>query len=128
MEHELQMDQLNQKLDRAVEAAKIKPSAKLKEYQNNEKLVAINERIEEAMNYRKELRDLEVKEAMRVEKLRNENAEKQRNALLSNQKKEMVQLEAKIETGRHNLKIKMDKELYRLQKEIGLHVNDIKRI
>jgi hypothetical protein len=40
----------------------------------------------------------------------------------------MLQLEAKIETGRHNLKIKMDKELYRLQKEIGLHVNDIKRI
>ena len=40
----------------------------------------------------------------------------------------MLQLEAKIETGRHNLKIKMDKELYRLQKEIGLHVSDIKRI
>lgn len=96
--------------------------------QNNEKLVAINERIEEAMNYRKELKDLEVKEAMRVEKLRQENADNQRKALLSNQKKEMLQLEAKIETGRHNLKIKMDKELYRLQKEIGLHVNDIKRI
>lgn len=80
------------------------------------------------MNYRKELRDLEVKEGIRVEKLRNENAENQRKALLSNQKKEMIQLEAKIETGRHNLKIKMDKELYRLQKEIGLHVNDIKRI
>ena len=80
------------------------------------------------MNYRKELRDLEVKEGIRVEKLRSENAENQRKALLSHQKKEMVQLEAKIETGRHNLKIKMDKELYRLQKEIGLHVNDIKRI
>ncbi len=40
----------------------------------------------------------------------------------------MLQLEAKIETGRHNLKIKMDKELNRLQKEIGLHVSDIKRI
>ena len=40
----------------------------------------------------------------------------------------MDMLESKIETGRHNLKIKMDKELYRLQKEIGLHVNDIKRI
>jgi hypothetical protein len=36
------------------------------------------------MNYRKELRDLEVKEAIRVEKLRNENAENQRKALLSN--------------------------------------------
>ena len=37
-------------------------------------------------------------------------------------------MEAKIETGRHNLKIKMDKELNVLQKEINLHVNDIKRI
>lgn len=89
-EHELQMDALNQKLDRAVEASKIKPSAKLKDMQNNEKLVAINERIEEAMNYRKELKDLEVKEALRVEKLRQENADNQRKALLSNQKKEMV--------------------------------------
>jgi|TARA_B110000305_G_C19064247_1_gene458551 uncharacterized protein YoaH (UPF0181 family) len=37
-------------------------------------------------------------------------------------------LEAKIETGRHNLKIKMDKDLIKLQKEINLHVADIKRI
>ena len=40
----------------------------------------------------------------------------------------MLQLEAKIETGRHNLKIKMDKDLIVLQKEINLHVADIKRI
>lgn len=77
------METLNQKLDRAVEAVKIKPSAKLREMQNNEKLVAINERIEEAMNYRKELKDLEVKEAMRVEKARNESAENQRKKLLA---------------------------------------------
>ncbi len=96
--------------------------------QNNEKLVAINERIEEAMNYRKELKDLEVQEGLRVEKLRNENAVNQRRKLLAEQKKEMLQLESKMETGRHNLKIKMDKELNVLQKEINLHVNDIKRI
>ena len=54
------MEKLNQKLDRAVEATKIKPAAKLKEMQNNEKLVAYNERIEEAMNYRKELKEFEV--------------------------------------------------------------------
>lgn len=53
--------------------------------QNSEKLVAINERIEEAMNYRKELKDLEVQEALRVEKLRNENAENQRKKLLAKQ-------------------------------------------
>ena len=64
------MEMLNQKLDRAVEAAKIKPAPKLKEMQVAEKLVACNERIEEAMNYRKELKEFEVVEAERVEKLR----------------------------------------------------------
>ena len=39
----------------------------------------------------------------------------------------MVQLEAKIETARHNLKIQMDKELVVLQKQINLHVADIER-
>jgi hypothetical protein len=34
---------LNLKLDRAVEALKIKPSIKLKDMQKNEKLVAVNE-------------------------------------------------------------------------------------
>jgi len=36
-------------------------------------------------------------------------------------------LEAKIETGRHNLKIQMDKDLVVLQKQINLHVHDIER-
>ena len=39
----------------------------------------------------------------------------------------MLQLEAKIETARHNLKIQMDKELVVLQKQINLHVADIER-
>ena len=81
---------LNQKLDRAVEAAKIKPAAKLREMQNNEKLVAVNERVEEAMNYRKELKLFEVVEAERVERLRQENADKQRNKLLANQVSTLV--------------------------------------
>lgn len=122
------MEMLNVKLDRAVEAVKIKPSAKLKEMQNNEKLVAVNERVEEAMNYRKELKILEIKEAQRIETLRQKNAESQRKSLLLEQQKELNQLEAKIETGRHNLKIKMDKNLIVLQKEINLHVHDIERI
>lgn len=40
----------------------------------------------------------------------------------------MDQLESKIETGRHNLKIQMDKEISVLQKQINLHVHDIERI
>lgn len=82
--HETQMERLNMKLDRAVEGAKIKPAAKLKEMQNNEKLVAYNERMEEAINYRKELKEFEVKEAERVERLKQENADKQRKKLTSN--------------------------------------------
>jgi len=75
VEHEQQMEVLNHKLDRAVEASKIKPDARLKIMQNNEKLVAVNERIDEAMNYRKELKAFEVKEAERVEALKQKNAE-----------------------------------------------------
>mmetsp|Transcript_29401 Transcript_29401/g.29006 ORF Transcript_29401/g.29006 Transcript_29401/m.29006 type:complete len:431 (-) Transcript_29401:57-1349(-) len=127
-QHENEMEELNMRLDRAVEAVKVKPKARLKELQTQEKLVAANERIEEAINYRKELKDFEVEEANRVEGLRHDNAMKQRNKLLSDQKKEMLQLESKIETARNNLRIKMDKELNTLQKEINLHVNDIKRI
>lgn len=75
------MERLNHKLDRAVENAKIKPSKHLKEMQNNEKLVAFNERVEEAQNYRKELKEFEIKEAERVEKLKEENANNQRKKL-----------------------------------------------
>jgi len=77
------METLNRKLDRAVEATKIKPAAKLKVMQNNEKLVAVNERIDEAMNYRKELKEFEVKEVERVEGLKQKNADNQRKKLLS---------------------------------------------
>ena len=75
IDHEQQMEALNRKLDRAVEAAKIKPDARLKIMQNNEKLVAVNERIDEAMNYRKELKEFEVKESERVAKLKQKNEE-----------------------------------------------------
>jgi hypothetical protein len=75
------MEMLNEKLNRAVEAVKIKPSAKLREMQQNEKLVAVNERVEEAMNYRKELKILEIKEAQRIEDLRAKNAANQRKKL-----------------------------------------------
>jgi hypothetical protein len=40
----------------------------------------------------------------------------------------MTQLEQKIDTARYNLNIKRNKELTVLEKEINLHVSDIKRI
>jgi len=108
---EQEVEELNLRLDQSI---KVKPSAKLKEMQCQEKLVAINERIEEAQNYRKELKDFEVAESWRVQKEREQTTEKERQKLIDFFKKEMKQLEAKIETQRHNLKIKMDKELNRL--------------
>lgn len=60
---ENKLEELNSRLERAVEAVKIKPIAKLKEMQCQEKLMAVNERIEEAQNYRKELKDLEIAES-----------------------------------------------------------------
>ena len=45
--------------------------------------MAVNERIDEAMNYRKELKAFEVKEAERVEGLKQKNADNQRKKLLS---------------------------------------------
>ena len=78
------MEALNDKLNRQVEVAKIKPDARLKIMQNTEKLVAVNERIDEAMNYRKELKAFEVKEAERVDALKQKNADNQRKLLVSN--------------------------------------------
>lgn len=110
-DHERQMETLNQKLDSAVENLKIKPKATLKEMQLNEKLVAVNERVEEAQNYRKELKNLEIAEALRIERLRMENADNQRNTLTNKQQRDMHQMDIKIETGKNNLQIKRDKDL-----------------
>ena len=72
---EQEVEDLNMRLDQSI---KVKPSSKLKEMQCQEKLVAINERIEEAQNYRKELKDFEVAESFRVQKERELTAEKER--------------------------------------------------
>ena len=46
-------------MSRPTELCKIKPKKKLKEYQTQEKLVSLEERVEEALDFRKELKDLE---------------------------------------------------------------------
>lgn len=67
--HVEERNQLEEKLGKAVEMVKIKPKKKLKEYQIQEKLVSLDERVEEALDFRKELKDLESKESDRVETL-----------------------------------------------------------
>jgi len=126
--HEDQLNALVDKLDRAVVALKFKPKTKLKDYQNQEKLVSIDERVEEAMNFRKELKDLEVSEAQRINKLRYEDFERQKNVLLTTQRKEMEHLEGKLKNEENKLVIKMKRDFDVLSKKVRLHENEIKKI
>ena len=80
------------------------------------------------MNYRKELKDLERNEELRIQKEKEENAQKERNKLLKEQERERKELEAKIENIRNNMKIKREKELELLQGAVKLHINDIERM
>jgi hypothetical protein len=127
-DHEEELYKLMERFERATEALKFKPKKKLKELQTNEKLVAIEERVEEALNFRKELKDLEVSEANRVVRLREEHNDKQRNKLLVDQKKAMEQLERKLQVEENNLTIRMNREFDILKKQIHLHENEILRI
>ena len=54
--------------------------------------MAVNERIDEAMNYRKELKAFEVQEAERVENLKQKNADNQRKNLLAQQVSKLMAL------------------------------------
>jgi len=68
---------------------KIKPKKKLKELQTQEKLVSLDERVEEALDFRKELKDLELSEKERVEAIQIEGTEKQRNDMFHKHEKEI---------------------------------------
>jgi hypothetical protein len=72
------MDALMVRLDRPVEFAHIKPTRRLKELQHDEKMVAVNDRIEEATNYRNELTKLEENEMIRVDEAKTKNADRRK--------------------------------------------------
>ncbi len=80
------------------------------------------------MNFRKELKDLEVSEAQRINKLRMENIEKQRNKLLIEHNKELKHLETKLENEENKLIIRMKRDFDVLRKKTTLHENEIKKI
>jgi len=127
-QHEDEINNLFEKLDRAVVAVKFKPKAQLKDYQTQEKLVSIDERVEEAMNFRKELKDLEVSEAQRINKMRIDNIERQKNVLLNEQLKEIRHLQSKLKNEENKLIIRMKRDFDVLKKKTHLHENEIKKI
>ena len=82
-----EMSLLDERLSDPAEYMRIKPVSKVKLYQMQEKLVALEERVEEALDYRKELNELEVNEKERVDKLIQTRAETQRMNLRRKQEK-----------------------------------------
>jgi len=123
--HQQQSAQLDERLQRELDFVKVKPKARMRELQTQEKLVAVNERYSEAQKIRNELKVLEVDEQMRVESKVLQDQEKRRVKLRKQQSKELSELQLKNQTGYYALKIKMDQQYTRLQKEIKLYLNDI---
>ena len=107
---------------------KIKPSHKIKMLHNQEKLVAINERIEEAANFRNELKHLVKKDEARLEKEKNEKIQNLNNKLEKDEKMELKKKADRIEKEQHKLIINKYKATDVLNKQINLHIKDITRI
>lgn len=121
-------DKYKTELNKILNQTKIKPSNKVRVLQNQEKLVAINERIEEAANYRNELKVIEKKDEARLKRL-NENLVKNlKKELDREEKKEMNKLINRLDYEKNKLTINKNTKTNILNKQINLHVNDIKRI
>lgn len=123
--HEQQTMQLNEKMQKEGDIVKVKPKARMRHLQTQEKLVAFSERYTEAQQIRNELKVLEMDEQLRVENKVLQDQEKKRIKLFNQQQKELAELQVKNQTGYNALKIKMDQQYTRLQKEIKLYLNDI---
>jgi hypothetical protein len=121
-------DMIYQKEANKIQSVRLKPSHQLKLLHNQEKLVAINERVEEAANFRNELKSLVKHDEMRLEKTKNEQIRNLNNKLEKDEKQELKKKGDRIEKEKHKLIITKNKETDILSKQINLHINDIVRI
>lgn len=119
---------LQGKLSRVTEGLKFKPRKKLREYQTQERLVALEERVEEAQNFRKELKNLNIIEANRLTGLWNNHMINSLKNFEKDTQKLYNHMNVKMSNEQNKLKIKLAKDFDILQKQIALHENDIKRL
>ena len=101
---------------------------KLKELQYQEKLVAINERVEEAQNYRKELKVLEERNEQKRRATKETIDDKARQKLVAIKEKELKELNAKINAGKRLMQRNRMLQMEVVNKKINLHVKDIERM
>lgn len=121
-------DLIYQKEANKIQSVAMKPSHQLKLLHNQEKLVAINERVEEAANFRNELKRLFKHDEQRLEKSKKDNLRNLNKKLEKDEKKELKKKSDRIEKEDHKLIINKNKETDILEKQINLHINDIVRI
>ena len=124
-------DQLNnyyEKESAKINSMNLKPNHQIRLLSNQEKLVANNERIEEAVNFRNELVRLVRKDNERLEKTKQDMLRNLNKKINKSEKKEMNKITDRLNKERDNLFIARNKATDVLNKKINLHISDIVRI
>ena len=126
------LDQLNELVKQRelvkIGAIKLKQNNKIKLLSNQERLVAINERVEEAANFRNELNIIQRHDEERLLKTKNESIKNLSIRLEKDKQKEIKKKKDRLELEKFNLVIEKNKETDILSKQIGLHVKEIDTI
>ena len=121
MERRLGREHLEQDLTSDNKMVKFKPKRELREYLKNERLVALEERIEEAANYRKELDRISQRETVRLNKNVREYVDSKLKSYDQETDKQKAHLQVKIDNDENKLRIKMAREFDVLIKKNALH-------
>lgn len=123
-----QIDAFYQKESAKIHAMKLKPNHQIKLLSNQQKLVANNERVEEAVNFRNELIKLQKKDDERLEREKRQMLKNLNSKIEKNEAKEMKKITDRFSKEKDNLFIERNKETDVLSKKINLHISDIVRI
>ena len=111
-----------------INAMKLKQNYKIKLLQNQEKLVANNERIEEAINFRNELNYIQKRDEERLEKTKIDMLNNLNKKINTSEQKEMQKIIDRFNKEKDKLTIERNKETDVVGKQINLHISDIVRI
>ena len=123
-----QLDAYYQNEASKIHSLNLKPNHQIRLLSNQEKLVANNERVEEAVNFRNELVRLVKKDNERLERTKQDMLRNLNKKINKSEKKEMNKITDRLNKERDNLFIARNKATDVLNKKINLHISDIVRI
>ena len=123
-----QIDSYYQTEANKIQNMNFKPNHQIKLLSNQEKLVANNERVEEAVNFRNELNKLQKKDNERLARTKRDMLRNLSNKIKKTEAKEMIKINDRLSKEKDNLFIARNKETDVLAKQINLHISDIVRI